>query len=56
MKCRKCNEKLKNISRVFDSMGFIDVVPKEMYCENNKCEMFGIVVVAGIPDENDNAK
>lgn len=50
MKCRKCEQKLTettlNIGDPFGGFGG----PKYMYCENSKCEWFGVVVVAGIPD------
>ena len=50
MKCRKCKEKLKEIPiGGFDAFSFIQSI-KEMYCSNEKCEWFGIVVVAGITE------
>jgi len=50
MLCRKCKEKLKTISQGFDTFNFLNPTT-QMYCDNNFCEIFGYVVVAGLPEE-----
>ena len=46
MKCRKCKNELKEVPVGFDAFSFVQSV-KEMYCPNEKCEWFGVVVVVG---------
>ena len=46
MKCRKCKNELKEVPVDFDVFSFVQSI-KEMYCPNEKCEWFGVVVVAG---------
>lgn len=50
MKCIKCNCILKKYPMSFDMFVMI-LGPELMYCENKECEMFGIVTVAGIPED-----
>lgn len=51
MKCRKCKEVMKDAPIGFDSFSFLNQI-KMMYCNNEKCEHFGFVTVAGLPDDN----
>jgi hypothetical protein len=51
MKCRKCDGKLMTYQISFDVLQIFSNQPEFMYCENNKCELFGIVVVAGKVDD-----
>ena len=52
MKCRKCKKKLVetmlNMGGPFGVFG-----PKYMYCDNKKCEWFGVVVVSGIKENKE---
>jgi hypothetical protein len=51
MKCRKCFNKLVEVNlNMTDPFGGL-FGPKYMYCNYDKCDMFGVVVVAGIPDD-----
>lgn len=50
MKCVKCNCILKKYLMSFD-FAFSILGPELMYCENKKCELFGIITVAGIPED-----
>lgn len=49
MLCRECQQKMKETN-----IGGFDVFalmsPKIMYCNNVKCNMFGILTVAGIEE------
>lgn len=53
MLCRKCKTKLKEISQGFDGFSFLNPSISRIlqYCENNKCDEFGYVVVIGYPEE-----
>ncbi len=46
--CGKCKEELK-ATGVFDVFGFL--APQQRYCPNQKCERYGVVTVASIPQE-----
>jgi hypothetical protein len=52
MKCRKCKETMKDVPVSFDAFSFLTGT-KEMYCGNQKCKWYGVVVVAGIPEEKE---
>ena len=50
MKCRKCDQKLHETTlNMGDPFGSF-LGPRYMFCENNKCEWFGVIVVAGKPE------
>lgn len=49
MKCRACEEVMNDMPVTFDVMSFMQPI-KQMYCNNQDCEHFGFVTVAGIPE------
>ena len=57
MYCRKCKQKLEKVPySSFDftpSIGGFDLL---YYCDNKECEMYGIVIVAGLIDKEDGGK
>jgi len=53
MKCRKCKVSMKK-----EASGdvFSMFLPSSYWCPNNKCDWYGVVVKAGIPEEKDKSK
>lgn len=52
--CRKCKEALTGIEvGGFDVMAILNGNPQLMYCDNEECDLFGFVVVAGAIDNQD---
>lgn len=47
--CGKCKEELKSVSGGFDAFNFLSI--QQRYCSNNKCDRYGVVTVASIPQE-----
>jgi len=49
--CGKCKEELKSAGGGgFDAFSFLNPVVQR-YCPNNKCDRYGVVTVASIPQE-----